>query len=96
MSVQAADAVVIASNDNAHQVCSRMLHMKSVTLFDINKVCLALHSHSYPSSLQSHLKVLARDLAAVLQNAFQDLECKVGLESDKELLFSLHAPLFVD
>ena len=35
---EASDAVIVASNDEAHQICVTMHHLKVVSMYDINKV----------------------------------------------------------
>ena len=42
------DGILLLQNQQAHQVCSKLLHLKEVTLADINKVI----SHSLASALQ--------------------------------------------
>ncbi len=44
----ASDGILLLQNQQAHQVCSKLLHLKEVSLADINKVI----SHSLASALQ--------------------------------------------
>ena len=41
--IQVADATIVAANDDAHLICTQMLHRKSVSLADINKVALFMY-----------------------------------------------------
>ena len=40
--VQASDAVFVVANDDMHMICTKMLHLKSVSFQDMNGVCVSL------------------------------------------------------